>query len=766
MKKSDLSEYHKKRNFKKTTEPPGRVSSSQKKKLIFVVQEHHARRLHYDFRLELNGVLKSWAIPKGPSLDPQDKRLAIQTEDHPFEYARFHGTIPKGEYGAGKVTIWDKGTWEPEGDPEEGLTKGHLKFELFGKKLKGSFVLVRTHYKDQDHNWLLIKHKDDYWPGFIPPALPRLVSKPPVDEGWIHEIKFDGYRMQAQLHELRLRLFTRSGLDWTSKFPQIAKELEKLKASGFIIDGEIISLDEKGRGHFQNLQNALKKKSDETIVYYAFDLLYLNGEDLRSLPLLERKKALKKLLKGVRNTIRYTDHFAESGKDIFQLSCEHQLEGIVSKRSEAPYQSGRNDGWLKTKCSSRQEFVIGGWSDPRGGRQEMGALLLGVYDDDKKLRYAGRVGSGFNRRQLGEIQKELQLLETHKSPFQSGGPQGAGFHWVKPVKVCEVSFSNWTREGILRTPVFMGMREDKPPREIIHEKSHQLSSPDKVIFSKEKITKQKISQFYQEIAQVMLPYLKDRPLSLVRCPEGTEGSCFYQKHISGRIPSSFQPVTLQEGHNFGDYLTINSVQGLKDLVQLSALELHAWNCRRGRPLCPDQVVMDLDPGEGVPWKKVVEAAIELKNLLLDLELESFVKLTGGKGLHLHIPIAPIYDWDQVKSFAQTLARELVARSPEKYVATMSKKVRTKKIFIDYFRNGRGATAVVPYSLRAKVLSAVALPLGWNELKKMKRLERYSMAKALKKIKGRRKDPWEGMLDLRQEILILKPVCDKKTNRSF
>lgn len=775
MSKKLLSTYQKKRNFKKTSEPSGGRSPKKSSKLIFVVQEHHARRLHYDFRLEYEGVLKSWAVPKGPSLNPKDKRLAVQTEDHPIEYAKFHGRIPEGEYGAGEVFIWDKGTWESESeDPGAALKKGELKFKLHGKKLNGSFVLVRTKFgKDQNkNNWLLIKHKEenhsmkqDPWPGFIPPQLPRLVTTVPEEGGnWIHEMKYDGYRIQGHVQNSVGNLFTRNGLNWSNAFPHILDSLEKIEAQDAIFDGEIVALDEEGRSHFQKLQNTLKSKNDKSLIYYIFDLLYLNGEDLRSKSLIERKEMLKKLIPKNSKFIKFSDHITEKGNDFYAVSCEHKLEGVVSKLSDSPYRSGRNDLWVKTKCSQRQEFVIGGWTDPQGGRTGLGALLLGIYEKGK-LRYAGKVGTGFSSKLLNEIKSSLKKIEQTSSPFDVNAPKGKGIHWVKPEKICEVSFGNWTEEGILRTPVFQGMREDKGPKEIHKEKAkvlklREVSSPEKVLFKKEKITKEMVADYYEKVSKVMLPYVKDRPLSLVRCPQGSEGTCFFQKHISGKIPDSFHTFLVKEEKGEGTYLAINSASGLRELVQLNAFELHTWNCHYQDYLRPDQIVMDFDPGPGVPWKDVKEAAFELRDMLNELGLKSFVKVTGGKGLHVHIPVAPTYDWEQIKVFAQTLAIQMVAQNPKKYVANMAKNKRVKKIFIDYLRNGYGATAVVPYSLRAKPISAVALPITWTELKKIKSSDEFTLAKALKKIKSRKKDPWEGMMKLKQKISILEESSKK------
>lgn len=776
MSKKLLKTYQKKRNFKKTTEPYGEIPANKSSKLIFVVQEHHARRLHYDFRLEYDGVLKSWAVPKGPSLNPKDKRLAVQTEDHPLEYAKFHGKIPEGEYGAGEVFIWDKGSWEPESeDAGAALQKGELKFKLNGKKLKGSFVLVRTRLgRDQKkNNWLLIKHREekgverqDPWPGFIQPQLPRLVTTVPEEEGtWFHEMKYDGYRIQGHLQHGVGTLYTRNGLDWSNYFPHILNTLEKMGAHDAIFDGEIVALDEVGRSHFQKLQNTLKSKNDKGLVYYIFDLLYLDGEDLRSKTLAERKELLKSLLKKDSKNIKYSEHVTEEGHDFFTVSCDHKLEGVVSKLSDSPYRSGRNDLWVKTKCSERQEFVIGGWTGPQGGRTGLGALLLGVYDKDR-LRYVGKVGTGFSRKSLSTIKDILKKIERSSTPFHVKSPKGKEIHWVKPEKICEVSFGNWTQEGMLRSPVFQGLRDDKAPIEIHKEKASMLklrniTSPDKILFTKEKITKLMIADYYENVSKVMLPYVKNRPLSLVRCPQGSEGTCFFQKHISGNVPKSLHTFDVKEEKGEGTYLTINSASGLRELVQLNAFEIHIWNCHYQDYLSPDQIVMDFDPGPGVPWNDVKGAAFELKDILDDLGLKSFVKVTGGKGLHVHIPVAPIYNWEQIKVFAQTLALQMVAQNSRKYVANMAKNKRVKKIFIDYLRNGYGATAVAPYSLRARSTSAVALPITWTELKKVKSSDEFTLEKALKKVKGRKKDPWEGMMKLKQKIDILEETSKKK-----
>ena len=770
MKKDPLKEYYKKRHFSTTPEPQGNLKRPPKNtKLSFVIHEHHARRLHYDLRLEWNGVLKSWAVPKGPSEDPSDKRLAVQTEDHPIEYGKFSGTIPEGEYGAGEVLIWDKGIWVPETDPEDGFKKGHLEFTLKGKKLHGRWHLIKTHYREGEGktNWLLVKGHDqkksqkvtkDPWPGFISPQFPKLVSTVPCTNGWIYEMKYDGYRIQAHLKNKLAHLYTRRCLDWSNSFPHILESVAKISAHDAIFDGEIVALDHEGHSHFQRLQNSLTLKRDQHLLFYVFDLLYLNGKDLRALPLVNRKEILKKILDQSPENIIYSEHLTEEGESFYKLSCEHQLEGIVAKSGESSYRSGRNDAWVKIKCGLRQEFVIGGFTNPKGTRAGFGALLLGVYENEK-LKYVGKVGTGFNDQSLRELKKVFSKLERKTSPFEVRPPQETGIHWLKPIKIAEVRFSNWTDEGLLRTPTFIGMREDKPAEDIHMELSEtkEVSSPDKILFKKERITKKDVSKFYQEIGVLMLPYLKDRPLSLVRCPEGTGGACFFQKHISGNIPKAFQTFPISDEKGEGIYISINTTQGLQELVQLNAFELHAWNCHRQSIMRPDQIVFDLDPGPGVPWREVARAAIELRDLLEDLNLKSFVKLTGGKGLHVHVPIAPLYDWNQVKDFSHVIALKMVKNNPIKYTATMSKKLRGGKIFIDYLRNSFGATAVVPYSLRAKSLSTVALPVAWNELNKMNN-PHISLNKALVKIRRRKSDPWAGMFKLKQKIEILRQLA--------
>ncbi len=529
--------------------------------------------------------------------------------------------------------------------------------------------------------------------------------------------------------------------------------MEKLKVGDAILDGEVVAIDKEGRSDFGLLQNALDAKIDKNLRYYAFDLLYLNGEDLRQRPLLERKELLRTILPRNHSQILFSDHLIGNAHEVLSAACDYRLEGIVSKLKDAPYYSGRSEIWVKTKCINREEFIIGGYTLPRGSRKGIGSLLLGVWENNK-FKYVGRAGTGFSQQMLKDLKILLDKKRISKSPFEIKPPREG--QWVKPELVAEISFSNWTKDGVLRTPVFLSLRHDKPSKEVIMDKS--ISSPDKILYVKEKITKQMIKDYYEYVSPWILPHVSDRPLSLMRCPEGTSKTCFYQKHITGEIPEGFHVITLEEEKGKGDYITIDSLNGLIELVQLNSFEIHAWNCRKDKVMNPDQIVMDLDPGDEVPWKTTIKAAFELKEVLEGLNLKSFVKLTGGKGIHLHVPLSPEYSWDEVKAFCHTLSLYLVEMNPRLYTANMSKAIRAKKIFIDYLRNGYGATAVIPYSLRAKEKSYVALPITWEELKKVKSSQEYNLGKTLMKLKRRKKDPWAGIEKLKQKI----PILHKKS----
>ncbi len=815
LKKSSLREYNRKRDFGITKEPSGEEDFETSTAPIFVVQEHHASHLHYDFRLELDGVLKSWAVPKGPSMHLEDKRLAVEVEDHPLSYAKFHGTIPEGEYGAGKVYIWDSGTWKVKGDPHTSLKKGKLEFSLKGKKLKGNFVLVRLPDKGSSkHNWLLMKRPDekalkgkeeraeaiapkrkvaakkivaskvatkktqtkkiaktshDKWPGFIQPQLALLVDTPPSSESYVHEIKFDGYRLQIHIKGGQVKLFTRNGLDWTRKFPHLKEQFEKLNFDDAILDGEAVVQDSRGRSNFGLLQDALSNEDDTPVAIFLFDLLYQDGEDLRDKPLRERKDRLKQLIPKKHECIYYSLDVNQDAEKFFKLSCEHHLEGIVSKDETAPYTKGRTSVWCKTKCTHRQELVVGGYTTGKGARSaEVGALLLGVYERDK-FRYVGKVGSGFNRQSLKEIKERVRKLEQQKSAFDLNSPKGKEIHWLKPKLVAEVDFTEWTSDKHLRHPVFIGLRDDKKTKDIVEEKeTHlepqtvELSHPEKVLYPKEKLTKQDVLNYYDSVAEVMLPYSEGRPLSLVRCPNGSDKKCFYQKHPgSGQLSKNFYSFKVKEKTQTNTYVAMHSKESLHELVQMNAYEIHTWNSHYQSIMNPDQIVMDFDPDPSVPFKEVVKAAVIMKKILEQLKLKSFVKTSGGKGLHVHIPIAPLYSWDEIKAFSKAIADEMVSRNPELYLSTMSKKERKGKIFIDYLRNGFGATAVAPYSLRAKSTSSVAMPLEWKELETLKSPDEFTMKKALQKIKNRKSDPWKKMLSLKQKIYVISEYTKKQ-----
>lgn len=780
-----LEEYQRKRNFRQTREPPAAPIKKRSKRLIFVVQEHHASHLHYDFRLEWNGVLRSWAVPKGPSLDPKVKRLAVEVEDHPIAYAKFSGTIPEHEYGGGEVFIWDHGYWEPKGDAKKDLQKGRLEFTLKGKKLKGKWVLVRTRASEKKPQWLLIKRTDGFAETgnevepreiepakkskleFIPPELAELVKTPPSGNDWLHEAKFDGYRVQAHVSKGEVNLFTRSGQNWTDRYLTVAKALEKLKAQSAIFDGEVVWLDENGEHSFQKLQQALKAKDLSSLAYYVFDLLHWNGEDLRPLPLVERRKKLKKALAQLKSDfVFFSDEFNVDAEDFLRASCDLHLEGIISKRRDSAYVSGRTSDWVKSKCQLRQEFVIGGYTAPRGSREGLGALLLGVYENGR-FRYVGKVGTGFDRHLLVELEKKLKKLRQEKSPFELKSPRERGISWVKPSVVAEIGFSNWTDEGMLRVAVFQGLREDKPAVDVHRDRAKgklkdepvRISHPEKIYFKKAKITKGELAEYYRFVTPWILPQIANRPLSILRCPDGADHQCFFQKHLE-KLPAAVHPISIAEKHGKKDYLSVDSEEGLLSLVQWSAIEIHPWSSRDGSIEYPDQVIIDFDPGPGVSWKKVVQGALDLKKMLDSLKLVSFVKVTGGKGIHVHIPCEPRYDWDHIKAFAHSIATEMVNRHPDRYTANMAKASRPGKIFIDYLRNNRGSTAVAPYCVRAREGAAVAMPLEWAELKRLKSGDTFGLKAAYRKIKTRKKDPWAKFLQAKQRIAVLEQARGK------
>jgi bifunctional non-homologous end joining protein LigD len=791
-----LEQYHSKRDFKKTAEPAGKVARSRKAGGIFVIQKHAATRLHYDLRLEHDGVLWSWAVTRGPSLDPHEKRLAVHVENHPIDYASFEGIIPKGEYGGGSVIVWDEGTWTPEIDPAQAMKKGHISFELHGHKLHGLWHLVRLKPRpgEKRDNWLLIKSDDAaarpgedileaapqsvksgltveevgegktadgkkprVWHSnkqatgkakaraakrleFIEPCLATLQRDAPPGKEWLHEVKFDGYRMQAQIAGTDARLLTRTGLDWTEKFGgEIAAELGRLKCSDAIIDGEIVVLADSGVSSFALLQADLSARRTDRFVYYVFDLMRLDGEDLRAEPLVERKQALQELLgdRPDNAAVRFSDHFAEPGKVMLEHACRMGLEGIVSKRADAPYRSGRGLSWVKSKCTLRQEFVIGGYlpSDKTG--RGLRSLLVG-YHERGKLHYAGRVGTGFSARTATDLKRKLDALKANASPFDAAVPKGKGLVWVKPELVGEVEFRSWTSDRIIRHASFQGLREDKPAEEVVQEKpkaatgkagaeekpavtksagmaktSVKLSHPDKLLWPEEKISKQALLDHYALVWPRMEKFVVNRPLSLVRAPDGIGGPRFFQKHASAgmhdKIARTKDPTDGEE------ILFIRDFDGVAALVQYGVVEIHIWGCTIDALETPDQIIFDLDPDEGVDVKAVRAAALDIRARLDELSLPNFVKTSGGKGYHAVVPLNPSADWDAVKNFAHDFARALEQAAPDRYTATLSKKARTGKIFVDYLRNGRGSTTVAPYSSRAKKGATVSMPVTWAEI---------------------------------------------------
>jgi bifunctional non-homologous end joining protein LigD len=822
-----LKAYAAKRNFAATPEPKGEAARRQANG--FCIQKHDARRLHFDLRLELDGVLKSWAVTRGPSLVSGEKRLAVHTEDHPIEYLTFEGLIPRGEYGGGTMIVWDTGTWTPIGDPHRGYAKGHLEFELAGQRLNGRWHLVRMRAKPREskEQWLLIKSDDEYAKPkdepeivsveltsilsgrtngdlaasdeirsdhaerakaagtkprpvpelarmpkarkgllrtFIEPSLATLVDEAPHGDEWIHEIKFDGYRLQARIDSKSITLLTRKGLDWTAKFKPVAAALRNLKLGSALLDGELVVEDEAGLSSFASLQADLKSGRTDRMVFYAFDLLYLDGYDLTKLPLIERKTFLATLLEDAPagGILRYSSHLEGDGETMIRHACRLGLEGIISKHRDRPYLAGRGMHWQKTKCTQRQEFVIAGYVPSSVSPKAIGSLVLGVYED-KRLVHVGRVGTGFSATLARDLWTDLDRLKRPASPFSAALSRDAarGVRWVKPELVAEVEFRGWTADGILRHASYKGLREDKDPSEIVREitksaparvevpptSSFRLTHPDRVLWPDTGLTKQGLADYYVDIAEWILPHVANRPLSLVRCPSGIEGSCFFQKHAWNGMSKAVQRRAI-DGE---DILFIDDLEGLIALVQSGVLEIHAWGSPMQNPETPDRIVMDLDPAEDVPWTALIDAALEVRERLGDAGLESFVKTTGGKGLHVVAPLRPKAGWDEVKSLAQSLAETMAGDSPNRYVATMSKRARAGKIFIDYLRNGRGARAVAPYSTRARSGAPVSTPLAWGELSASMRPDHFTVSNLPTRLAHLKSDPWADLPELDQEL---------------
>ncbi len=895
-----LQKYWQKRDFDITPEPRGKVTKSAEA-LNYYIQRHHATRLHYDFRLELNGTLKSWAIPKGPSLNPTDKRLAVHVEDHPLSYGTFVGQIPKGQYGAGQVVLWDKGIWLPIGDPEKGYKEGNLKFELQGVKLAGKWALVRMKPRADDdsgkENWLLIKEKDDEakegddshitdlrpesvlkikgkkaaankdlqlsqhlpakprltypvkeklsktkLPDFLSPELATLVKSAPVGDEWISEVKFDGYRALSRIAHSKAVIYTRNGNDWTRHWPAIAEQLAKLPVDEAWLDGEVVAIKD-GKINFGALQNYEANNHGIQLKYYLFDLIHLNGQDISHFPLEDRKALLKEILSSQSqdSLLQYSEHIVGHAKDAFKSACEQGIEGIVIKNRTAPYVQARNHNWLKLKCSQRQEFVIAGFTEPEGSRQGFGALLVGYYNEKKELIYAGRVGTGFNTERINKLSKRLKALVIETPAFKNPpkGYEARGVSWLKPQLVCEVNFAEWTADGIVRHASFIEMRDDKPAQQISREqavnvkaieveessvrevavkessnklktessekidkktspktsenrptenesvknKSSQnksseiksseikpndksmekkiadssntimgiaISHPERIVYAPEKLTKLNVAEYYQAVEKWLMPHLIGRPLSLLRCPDGTEKECFFQKHLDDFRLKHIQKIDV-DANDKGKYLIANNISAVIELVQMGVIELHTWGSTIEDLHKPDRFIFDLDPDTAVPWEKVIEGASLVRYLLDNLGLKSFLKTTGGKGLHIVVPIKPEHDFPVIKAFTKGIATHLAKTIPTHFIDVMSKEKRKNKIFIDYLRNGEEATAIAAYSLRARPTAPISVPLRWDELNADLKSYSFNMQNIYERLLNLSHDPWEDYFTTQQII---------------
>jgi bifunctional non-homologous end joining protein LigD len=825
----------------------------------FVVQKHAARRLHYDLRLELDGVLKSWAVTRGPSLTLGEKRLAVRTEDHPIEYLDFEGNIPKGEYGGGSMIVWDQGRWVPEGDPHKGLIKGHLAFRLNGARLKGNWHLVRMRPRrgEKTEPWLFIKSDDEFarqagdpeitdeevtsqlsgrtneelaaagdlrvdhaaraaaargrkrilpdagkvggarkglLPAFLEPSLAAPCDKPPSGPKWIHEIKHDGYRIQARINGRETRLFTRKALDWTARFRSIADALSALGLSSALIDGEIVVEDEKGISGLNNLQADLKAGRRERFRYYVFDLLYCEGYDLTKATLVDRKQLLQDIVVGLETIapIRFSEHLEADGPTMLEHSCRFGLEGIISKRRDLPYRPGRGEHWFKAKCQQSQEFVILGYVASTAASRTVGALALGYYVDGQWV-YAGRVGTGWSADLGASLYAELDKIKTTKPALRNALPAGAekGLVWTEPRLVCAVEYRDWTHDGLIRQSSFKGLREDKPVQEVNLEspvpalprergrlaripktrarrprsqesegREHakmanpsdageiKLTHPERILWPESGITKQGLADYYADIADWILPHISGRVLSLLRCPSGTGEKCFFAKHPWSGLSRVVQRVDVGEAEPM---LALDSLEGLMSLVQAGVIEIHPWGSRADRLDRPDRLILDLDPGEDVPWSAVITAAGEVRRRLESRGLKSFVKTSGGKGLHVVVPVEPSVGWAEAKSFAASIAEAMAADQPDRYVATVAKRARRGRVYIDYLRNDPGSTAVAAYSPRSSPQASVSTPLEWEELSQGLHSDHFTVGNVRNRLAFLKRDPWQGFFTMRQRI---------------
>ncbi|HLT25667.1 MAG TPA: non-homologous end-joining DNA ligase [Zeimonas sp.] len=896
-----LQRYREKRDFRVTREPPAKSRPKRSGAAIelgFVIQKHAARRLHYDLRLELDGALKSWAVPKGPSLDPDVKRMALHVEDHPLDYADFEGTIPPKQYGAGTVIVWDRGTWVPEGDPRAGYRDGKLKFELRGRKLHGRWTLVRMHgHADERHEpWLLIKERDAFarpedeysvveaepgsvlagtrrnepppqaraapLPETLTPQLATLVDTPPESGAWSWEMKFDGYRLLARVDGDDVRLVTRNGHDWTARMPSLADALAALELPPAWLDGEIVVANEQGVPDFQQLQNAFDSERTDDIVYYVFDLPYCDGFDLRPVPLRERRALLRRRLDAhPSERVRFSEDFSAAPEALLRSACALGMEGLIGKRVDSTYVSRRSPSWIKLKCTNRQEFVIGGYTDPQGSRSGFGALLLGVHDAQGALRYVGKVGTGFDEARLRDLASRLKSLETATSPFAERVHE-RGAHWVRPELVAEVSYTRWTNDGRIRHSVFHGLRDDKPAATIRREPMREaatsdsdeptgddaangtdaskpaaeakgsrtgrggrdgagtkgardgrggehvkgakdgkgatdgkdangrakgandvggaagalrtpgaggakrgsarattsdsgapagvrVTNPERIIDPSTGITKLEVVRYYARAAPVMMPHLRRRPVALVRTPEGIDGPRFFQKHASTSAMPGVRSLDPKYDPGEEPLIEIATEKGLVTAAQMNAIEFHTWNATTRAIEKPDRMIFDLDPGEGVEWPAVREAAQLVRVLLDELALRSFLKTSGGKGLHLVVPLTPKHGWDTVKGLSKAIVVHLARTLPSRFVAKSGPANRKGRIFADFLRNGRGATTVAAWSTRGRPGIGVSVPVAWEELDEIDGGAHWTLRTVEPRLEA--PDPWADYASTRQTI---------------
>lgn len=767
-----LIKYRSKRDFKETQEPKGKVKKSGGS-LRFVVQKHDARHLHYDFRLEHQGVLLSWAVPKGPSMDPRVKRLAIHVEDHPLDYQYFEGTIPKGSYGAGTVEIWDKGTYSiPGADSKKeeekiisrAMEKGHLDFNLFGEELQGAFALIRIQSGDAKDQWLLIKKEDKKideepiskikgkkapFPSHISPMLATLAAEAFDSDEWLFEIKWDGFRAIAYKRKKEVILLSRNDLEFNNRFRSIVEALEKVP-SECILDGELIVMDEKGKAQFQLMQN-YQKTGKGDIAYYIFDILYKDGEDLRELPLIERKGILKSLLASIDSPLlRYSDHVLTKGKEFFRAAAKNGLEGIMAKRLNSTYHSRRGKDWLKIKSGQRQEVVIGGFTEPRGERKHLGALLVGIYKAGK-LNYAGHVGGGFSTALLKDVYEQLKPLEQAKCPFYVKPKPNEKVTWVKPKLLCEVSFAEWTEDNIMRQPIFHGLRNDKETKKVVKEEpikikdipavnntsgktgNEEFTHLDKIYWPEEKYTKGDLIEYYREVAPYILPYLKDRPIVMHRYPNGITGQSFYQKDLISVLPKGIKTATVAHEEKDIHYLLIDDVKSLLFAVNLGSIDIHPFISRVGHLEAPDYCVIDLDP-QGVEWKQLIEVALTTHELLENLGVPHYCKTSGGRGLHIYIPLGGKYTFEQSKQFAHLIVAHVNQALPKTTSLERSPQKRKKQVYLDFLQNRTAQTVVAPYSVRPRPGATVSTPLDWDEVNNKLDPSGFTIKTVLKRFK--------------------------------